>query len=268
MLHSVIATITILLYCLSALLLAMHVRGTLTMPPPPIFRQLILLALISHSAFLNVSLFKDQLLHLNFFTVPPLIFFIIVAILWAALHKRQPIENLLLVFLPLTAISIATAAWAPSANTKTLTEPGLITHIVLSIIAYSLITIAALQAAMLTAQEHALKNHRSHQMIKFFPPLQTMEKLLFQILFIGFALLSIAIASGFVFLDDMFAQHLAHKTLLSILAWLIFAILLYGRLAKGWRGNTAARLTIGGFIVLMLAYFGSKFVLEVVLHRI
>lgn len=268
MLLPIIATITILLYTSSTLLLIRHVRRSFASAPAAIFRQLILLALISHSAFLNVSLFKDQLLHLNFFTVPPLIFFIIIAILLAALYKRQPIENLLMAFLPLTAVSIAVAAWAPVTTTKVLSEPGLITHIVLSIIAYSLITIAALQAAMLTTQEHALKNHRFHNMATFFPPLQTMEKLLFQILFIGFALLSIAIASGFVFLDDMFAQHLAHKTILSLLAWLIFAILLYGRIAKGWRGSTAARLTIGGFIVLMLAYFGSKFVLEILLHRV
>jgi len=121
---------------------------------------------------------------------------------------------------------------------------------------------------MLTIQEHTLKKHQFHGIAKFFPPLQTMETLLFQVLFIGFALLSIAIASGFVFLEDMFAQHLAHKTILSLVAWLIFAILTYGRLAKGWRGSTAARLTIGGFIVLMLAYFGSKFVLEILLQRL
>ena len=71
--------------------------------------------------------------------------------------------------------------------------------------------------------------------------------------------------TGLVFLENMFAQHLAHKTILSIIAWLVFAILLYGHWYKGWRGRTAVRWTLAGFISLMLAYFGSKFVLEVLL---
>ena len=95
-----------------------------------------------------------------------------------------------------------------------------------------------------------------------------MEKLLFELIWIGFILLTLSVASGFIFLDDMFAQHLVHKTILSIIAWCIFAILLYGRHAQGWRGTTAIKLTIAGFVVLMLAYFGSKFVLEIILQRV
>lgn len=268
MLQSLIAITAIALYLAGSLLLIQHLRSTYALPPPPAFRWITLLALVSHSAFLHVSLFKDQLLHLNFYTVSPLIFFVIGAVLWASLLKRQPIENLLLAFFPLTIVSLAVAAWAPAPSTKIITEPGLITHIVLSIIAYSLITIAALQALMLATQEHALKQHHFRSLVRFFPPLQTMEKLLFQMLLTGFILLTVAIGSGFVFLDDVFAQHLAHKTLLSIVAWLIFATLLYGRFAKGWRGITATHWTIGGFVALMLAYFGSKFVLEIILQRI
>ncbi len=83
----------------------------------------------------------------------------------------------------------------------------------------------------------------------------------------GFVLLSIAQATGFMFLEDMFAQHLAHKTLLSVAAWVVFGVLLWGRFRFGWRGRTALRWTLAGFVVLMLAYFGSKFVLEVVLKK-
>jgi ABC-type uncharacterized transport system permease subunit len=83
----------------------------------------------------------------------------------------------------------------------------------------------------------------------------------------GFVLLSLALVTGALFLEDIFAQHLVHKTILSIVAWVVFAILLWGRWRFGWRGRTAIRWTIGGFVFLMLAYFGSKFVLELVIGR-
>jgi ABC-type uncharacterized transport system permease subunit len=100
------------------------------------------------------------------------------------------------------------------------------------------------------------------------PPLQTMEALLFQIIAVGELLLSVALLSGFVYLEDIFAQHLMHKTVLSIFAWLVFAVLLWGRWRLGWRGKLAIRWTLAGFVALMLAYFGSKFVLELVLQRV
>ena len=94
-----------------------------------------------------------------------------------------------------------------------------------------------------------------------------METLLFQMLALGFLLLTLSLLTGFLFLEDMFAQHLVHKTVLSLLAWLLFAVLLLGHWWLGWRGQTAIRWTIAAFVLLMLAYFGSKFVLELILHR-
>ena len=80
-------------------------------------------------------------------------------------------------------------------------------------------------------------------------------------------LLTAALISGFMFLEDMFAQRLVHKTFLSITAWAVFGILLWGRFKWGWRGQKALIWTLVGFVVLMLAYFGSKFVLELILQR-
>jgi len=97
--------------------------------------------------------------------------------------------------------------------------------------------------------------------------LQTMEALLFQMLAAGFVMQSLSLATGFMFVEDLFAQHLVHKTVLSILAWFVFAILLWGRWRYGWRGKTAIRWTLGGFVSLLLAYLGSKMVLELVLGR-
>jgi len=93
-----------------------------------------------------------------------------------------------------------------------------------------------------------------------------MEALLFELLWLGFLILSASIITGVGFIEDMFAQHLVHKTVFSIIAWLIYAALLAGRHWLGWRGNTAIRFTLGGFAALMLAFFGSKFVLELVLQ--
>ena len=99
------------------------------------------------------------------------------------------------------------------------------------------------------------------------PALQTQESLLFQSLGLGFFLLSLSLVSGVMFVDDLLAQHLAHKTILSIATWLVFAVLLWGRWRHGWRGRTATRWTLWGFALLALAYFGSKVVLEMVLGR-
>lgn len=94
-----------------------------------------------------------------------------------------------------------------------------------------------------------------------------MERVLFELVWAGIVLLTLSIISGLLFLDNFFAQHLAHKTVLSLLAWVIFTTLLIGRYRFGWRGMRAVRWTLGGCALLILAYFGSKFVLEVVLNR-
>lgn len=104
--------------------------------------------------------------------------------------------------------------------------------------------------------------------IQLLPPLQTMETLLFEMIWAGLILLSISIVSGLIFLDNIFAQHLVHKSVLSISAWLTFAVLLWGRHQSGWRGITAIRGTLIGFALLLLAYFGSKLVLEIILQRV
>lgn len=137
-------------------------------------------------------------------------------------------------------------------------------HILLSVLAYGLLALAAFQAILLAIQDYRLRQRQPGGLLRAMPPLAVMENLLFQTLGLGFALLSLALFSGLIFIEDLFAQHLAHKTVLSIFAWLVFALLLWGRWRHGWRGRTAMRWTLGGFTLLVLAYFGSKFVLELV----
>jgi len=181
----------------------------------------------------------------------------------------RPVEKLAVITFPLAAVIVLLQMSMPD-GTKVLNNRSweMSTHIVTSLIAYSLLNIAALQAIFLAIQDHYLRNHRTdNALMRSLPSLQAMESLMFQLIAAGLLLLTLSLMTGFLFLDDMFAQHLAHKTVLSILAWLVFAILLLGRRRYGWRGQTAIRWTLGGFIALMLAYFGSKMVLELILKR-
>jgi ABC-type uncharacterized transport system permease subunit len=102
--------------------------------------------------------------------------------------------------------------------------------------------------------------------IRLLPPLETMETLLFSLLWTGLAALSVAIASGFAFLDNMFAQHVVHHTVLSSLSWVMYVVLLAGHKIMGWRGVAAVRWTLIAFALLVLGYFGSKFVMEILLQ--
>lgn len=231
-----------------------------------LFNGVFFTAIIFHIATLHFNVFPQQTLQLGFFKVSSLIFCVIAIISFIAHLRRVETASLILLMLPCAAASVGIAQWLAGTD-KAITEAGLIIHIVLSIIAYSLMTLAAVQAVLLGIQEQQLRQHNFRGVFRYFPPLQTMETLLFDIITAGTLMLTLAILSGFAFLDDMFAQHLAHKTVLSIIAWGLFSTLLWGHHQKGWRGTVAVKWTIVGFIALMLAYFGSKFVLEIVLQR-
>lgn len=140
-------------------------------------------------------------------------------------------------------------------------------HILISLFAYGLLTVGAIVALYALIQEKRLHSGKLSSVNQLFAPLETTEKLLFSITTTGFLVLLVAVSSGFAFVDNLFAQHLVHKTALSILALLIFGFLLAGRRFAGWRGKRAFYLYLWGFLFLCLAYFGSRFVLEEVLGR-
>ncbi len=178
----------------------------------------------------------------------------------------NPNANLAIVTMPAAVISIILVAVYPRHEIIDLANtPGLKYHILFSIISYSLLSIAAVQALLVAFQDYHLRRHHLRTVIGIFPSLETMESLLFQMISLGFILLSVSLISGAWFISDIFEQHLVHKTVLSILAWLLFATLLWGRWKFGWRGRTAIRWTLAGLLLLMLAYFGSKTVLELIL---
>ena len=225
-------------------------------------------AVILHAALLYPAIISHEGMKLGFFNAASLIGWLIAALLLVA-AVRKPVENLGIVLMPIAALSLALERLYPNATHVVRTSGSwqLDTHILVSILAYSLLTIAAVQAILLAIQDQHLRNRHPGGFIRALPPLQIMEELLFQMIGLGFLLLSLSLFSGILFIDDIFAQHLVHKTVLSICAWLVFGVLLWGRWHFGWRGRTAIRWTLGGFVTLMLAYFGSKLVLELILQR-
>ncbi|MBM5811746.1 MAG: hypothetical protein FJ191_07240 [Gammaproteobacteria bacterium] len=140
-------------------------------------------------------------------------------------------------------------------------------HMLLAMSAAGLFALAAVLAVVLIVQDAGLRSRRPADWLALLPPIESLERALFAITVTGFAALSVAILAGFLFVTNLFAQHLAHKTVLALSAWLVFAVLLAGHWRFGWRGRRAASYTLAGFGILVLAYFGSKFVLEVLLGR-
>jgi ABC-type uncharacterized transport system permease subunit len=224
-------------------------------------------AVCTHIGYTALTFHQNHGFSFSFFSTASLIAMIVALLLLiAALNK--PVEKLGIAIFPIAATMLALEVTlddkAPHLSTHTW---AMTTHILTSIIAFSLLNIAALQAILLALQDQQLKKHPPKRFIQSLPSIQAMESLLFQILTAGLFFLSLSLLSGFLFIEDLFAQHLAHKTVLSILAWIIFSALLVGRSLYGWRGKIAIQATVAGFILLLLAYFGSKFVLELILHR-
>jgi ABC-type uncharacterized transport system permease subunit len=174
----------------------------------------------------------------------------------------------------IAAILLALAAFgaAPTGSGHTYAEETapsweLTAHILLSMGAAALFLAAAVTALVLIFLDRRLRAHRLADLPSVLPPLDSVEKVMFRLIGAGFALLTLALLTGFIFVTDLHAQHLEHKTILSCIAWVLFGVLLVGRIRYGWRGRSAVRLTLVGFGVLVLAYFGSKFVLEYLLGR-
>jgi len=193
----------------------------------------------------------------------------LVALLLLLATLNKPVEKLGLVIFPLAGITLLITLLIPEQEyALQISNWQMSVHILSSIVAFSLLNIAALQAIFLAIQEQQLRKHPPKRFIQTLPPLQTMESLLFQMIATGLLFLTSSLISGFIFIEDLFAQHLAHKTILAIVAWVTFSGLLIGRVKYGWRGQTAVKWTLAGFSLLLLAYFGSKLVLEVILQRI
>jgi ABC-type uncharacterized transport system permease subunit len=176
--------------------------------------------------------------------------------------KLGDLQNLAIFTLPMAAISIP-LAWLFPGNDyfQTGLYPLRLLHILISIAALGVMGMAALQATLLHIQTQRIRNKTAEAKLWFLPPLQTMETLLFQIIWIGFLFLSASLASACIFLEDIFQINLFQKMFFSFLAWGFFAVLLYGHHRSGWRGTRVVRFTLSGMVLLIVAYFSSKLIL-------
>ncbi|WP_018415895.1 cytochrome C assembly family protein [Teredinibacter turnerae] len=232
-------------------------------------RLLVLIALGTavHFVAALLSIKTSQGYHFGFFKVPSL-FFAVINLVVLLSSLRKPLHNLFLFLLPLSVTSILVSSIEDASKVTHHLSLTVITHIMLSVLAYSMLTIASLQALLLAYQNYQLRHKHLRGVMGLLPPLQTMETLLFELVWAGEILLTLSIITGVMFTTSFVEQHLSHKTVFSVLSWLIYALLLWGRHTLGWRGAAAIRWTLGGFAALMLAYFGSKLVLELILHRV
>lgn len=235
-------------------------------PPRAAFLGGSALALCLHGFSVYTLIDTAAGFHFGFFRVASLIFWVI-NITVVASSLRLPVRSLLSPLFAMTALAIACSLFIDSPYNPHAFSYPLALHILLSLLAYSMLTIAAVQAVALSIQDKLLKARQWQKAMAYLPPLQTMESLLFEMLHAGTSLLALSIASGLLFIEDIREQHLAHKMFFSLAALCVYAVLLWGRHARGWRGRQAIRWTLGGFVALMLAYFGTKLVLELLLHR-
>lgn len=265
-----IAILALILYLLAAVALLLRLKRK----GPGLLREgrgfaasAGLTAILLHTTALYALIFIPHGMDLGFFNTASLVGWLVAIIAFASL-ARPKFDNLGLILFPLAGISILLAELFPSDRLMVLeTDWPLDAHIILSLIAYSLFAVAALQAVLLALQDYRLRQHSPGVWWNTLPPLQEMERFLFMLIGAGFVLLTLALFTGLIFVTNLQAQHLTHKVVLSVVAWVVFAVLLWGRWRYGWRGRTALRWTLSGFIFLMLAYFGSKLVLELILGR-
>ena len=227
---------------------------------------MLLVALVAHAITLYPNIYTLHGLNFNVFNTASLTSFYFV-LFYVIFCFYRPILSLGLFAAPTAIIGLSLGYFgvAPYAPLTDISK-GLEAHIILSIAAYCVLLMAAVQAVILRIQIRELK-HKTKQRfwVNKLPSLQSMESLLFDMILVGFSLLTLALAIGFVYVSDLMAQHIAHKTVFSIMSWLLFGWLLFGHWKYGWRGRRAANMTILAFLLLAVGFIGSKFVLEMLL---
>ena len=232
-------------------------------------RGILLIALVAHAVSLRTEIFGDGQMRFGFAIALSVMMWLATTLYWIeSFYARM--DGLQIMGLPLTAIAVLLPGLFAAPHVLTNAGSlGFRLHFLTAMLAYSLFTLAALHALLMAAAERQLHRGKITPLLSGLPPLLTMETLPFRLIHVSFVLLTITVASGALFSESVFGKALAfnHKTLFAILSWLIFAALLIGRHLRGWRGRLALRWTIGGFVTLMLAYVGSRFVLEVLLVR-
>ncbi len=188
------------------------------------------------------------------------------AVLTTATAWRQQLQALGVIVYPLAAVMLVLYHLFGHFHAEEL-DWRLQLHAWIALFAYATLSLAALLAMLLGVQERALRARQIRGWLRALPPLTQLELLMFRSIGVGFVLLTLTLVTGLLFVHDLLGQHLWHKTVLSVLSWLVFGWLLAGRWRYGWRGARAVKFTLAAMALLLMAFFGSKFVLEMILHR-
>lgn len=235
----------------------------------PVERGILLVGILAHAASLKLEIFGDGHMRFGFAIAISVMLWLAIMLYWIeSFYARM--DGLQILGLPAAATAVLLPALVPPphvlANAGSM---GFRLHFLSAMLAYSLFTLAALHALLMAEAERELHRGKVTPFLAGLPPLLTMETLLFRLIQVGFVLLTATVITGVFFSEAVFGRALTfdHKTVFAIVSWLIFAALLVGRHLRGWRGRVALRWTMAGFVSLLLAYVGSRFVLEVLLGR-
>lgn len=232
-------------------------------------RVALLATLAVHGWGLALEVFPDGSMRFGFASALAIMLWLALVFYWVESWFAR-LEGLQAVVLPAAAVAaLMPAVFPPHHEIANSASPVFRLHFMVAMLAYSLFTLAALHALLMAVAENRLHKGRITRALVQLPSVMTMEALLFRLIHIAFALLTLTLVSGVFFSETLFGKAITfnHKTVFAFMSWLIFAALLMGRHLRGWRGRTALRWTLAGFVVLLLAYVGSRFVLEVVLGR-
>jgi ABC-type uncharacterized transport system permease subunit len=246
-----------------------HARGAGDALNKGVAGHLVLLPLSLHAYLLAQDVFASDGFNLSMANALSLIVWLTLVVYWIA-RFFYPIGGFQTLILPVAAVVVVLPELFSAEHTLNNTNLfAFKAHISAAMLAYSLFTIAVLHAVLIAQVEKRLHHAQMPRILQNLPPLLTMETLLFRLVAVGFGLLSLTLLSGIVFSEQIFgkAWQFNHKVLFGFISWGVFAVLLWGHHFYGWRGKVAVRWTISGFAFLLLAYLGSKFVLEVLLGR-
>lgn len=265
--HTTFFVLAAMLYAVGALLPARQGRAIAACTA---------LGWLLHGAALAADVISPHALRVGFAVMLSATLWISVAAYWLE-NRNLSLDGLRVLVLPSAAVAVLLPLLFPGSVVSLDGRSALFPwHVAIAILAYSTLTIAAFHAVLMTLQEshlHAPPDAGQRNWlalaIERLPALLTMEKLLFRLIAFGFALLTLTVFSGVLFSEQLFGTAFKwdHKNAFTMLSWLLFGILLAGRFWRGWRGKTALRFTLTGFATLLLAYVGTRFVLEVVLLR-
>ena len=231
---------------------------------------LVPVGLVLHAMLLYQRVLTPQGIDLGVANAISMLVWLTLLIYWAGAIAYEGLAGILGLVAPVALGAVVLQATVPTHHYVSFAgEPLFTLHLGIAMLGYSLFIVATIHALLMLAEEKWLHRGVLPPFLKSLPPLLEMERLLFRILFAAFVLLTLTVVSGVFFSEQVFGKPLTftHKVVFGILSWLIFGTLLVGHYFRGWRGRTAVRWTLAGFTALMLAYIGSKVVLELVLKR-